>query len=47
MKRSSIGYVTAGAYPEMAAQARVLAAYEGFDGHANAITPERAWLRGC
>ena len=36
MKRTSVGYVTAGAYPELAKHARVLALYEGFDAHANA-----------
>jgi len=38
MKRSSIGYVTAAAYPGLAKHARVLATYEGFDGHANAVS---------
>lgn len=42
MKRSSIGYVTAGAYAGLAKHARILAAYEGFDGHANAVSPLRA-----
>jgi histidinol dehydrogenase len=41
MKRSSVGYVTAGAYPGLARHARVLATYEGFDGHANAVSPLR------
>jgi len=41
MKRSSIGYVTAGAYPGLARHARVLATYEGFDGHANAVSSLR------
>jgi len=41
MKRSSIGYVTAVAYPGLAKHARVLATYEGFDGHANAVSPLR------
>jgi histidinol dehydrogenase len=41
MKRSSIGYVTAGAYPGLAKHARVLATYEGFDGHANAVSSLR------
>ena len=47
MKRSSIGYVTAGAYPGLAKHARVLATYEGFDGHANAVSSlrERARLK--
>ncbi len=38
MKRSSIGYVTASAYPGLAKHAKVLATYEGFDGHANAVS---------
>jgi histidinol dehydrogenase len=38
MKRSSIGYVTANAYPGLAKHAKVLATYEGFDGHANAVS---------
>jgi histidinol dehydrogenase len=41
LKRSSIGYVTAGAYPELAHQARILATYEGFAGHAHAISAAR------
>ncbi len=41
MKRSSIGYVTAAGYPALARHARVLATYEGFDGHANAISQIR------
>jgi len=41
MKRSSIGYVTASAYPGLAKHARVLATYEGFDGHANAVSSMR------
>lgn len=41
LKRTSIGYVTASGYPEMAKHAYVLAKYEGFDGHANAISPLR------
>lgn len=47
MKRSSVGYVTAGAYAGLAKHARILAAYEGFDGHANAVSPLRdAAIRG-
>lgn len=47
MKRTSVGYVTAAAYPELARHARVLARYEGFDAHENAISPLRdALLRG-
>jgi histidinol dehydrogenase len=41
MKRTSIAYVTSGAYPELARHARVLATYEGFDAHANAVSPIR------
>lgn len=41
MKRTSVGYVTAPAYPELARHARVLARYEGFDAHANAISEIR------
>jgi len=46
MKRSSVGYVTAPAYPGLARHARVLATYEGFDGHANAVSPEHQAARG-
>ena len=45
MKRSSVGYVTAGGYPELAAHTRVLARYEGFDGHANAVSELREQAR--
>ncbi len=41
MKRSSVGYVTAAGYGELARQARVLATYEGFDAHANAVSEMR------
>jgi histidinol dehydrogenase len=41
MKRSSVGYVTAPAYPELARHARVLADYEGFSAHANAVSEIR------
>jgi histidinol dehydrogenase len=41
MKRSSIGYVTAAGYPALAQKARTLATYEGFDGHANAVSETR------
>jgi histidinol dehydrogenase len=41
MKRTSIGYVTAAGYPQLAQHARVLATYEGFDAHANAVSPLR------
>jgi histidinol dehydrogenase len=41
VKRSSIGYVTAGAYPEFARHARTLATYEGFSAHFNALSEMR------
>ena len=41
VKCSSIGYVTAPAYPTMAKHAKVLAEYEGFDAHANAVSAMR------
>jgi histidinol dehydrogenase len=46
MKRSSIGYVTASGYPSLAKHARILATYEGFDGHANAVSELREKARG-
>ncbi|MDQ0511384.1 histidinol dehydrogenase [Ancylobacter amanitiformis] len=41
LKRSSIGYVTAAAYPELAGHARRLARYEGFSSHENAVSELR------
>jgi histidinol dehydrogenase len=41
MKRSSFGYVTSTGYPELAKHAKILAEYEGFDAHANAVGPIR------
>jgi histidinol dehydrogenase len=41
VKRSSVGYVTAGAYPEFARNARTLATYEGFSSHFNAVSQMR------
>jgi histidinol dehydrogenase len=41
LKRSSLGYVTRGAYPELAHHARILATYEGFAVHAHAISSAR------
>jgi len=41
IRRSSIGYVTAKGYPQMAAAAKVLAEYEGFSSHANAVSDLR------
>ena len=45
LKRSSIGYVTSAGYPELARHARALALYEGFDGHAAAVSEARARAR--
>ncbi|MBB1249127.1 histidinol dehydrogenase [Rhizobium sp. G21] len=41
VKRSSIGYVTASAYPEFAHNARLLARYEGFSSHEHAVSSVR------
>lgn len=41
LKRTSIAYVTSKGYPELAKHARTLAIYEGFDGHANAVSELR------
>lgn len=41
MKFMSVAYVTKSGYSEMAEPARVLATYEGFDGHANAVSAFR------
>ncbi|MBI3673206.1 MAG: histidinol dehydrogenase, partial [Rhizobiales bacterium] len=41
MKRTSIAYVTNRGYPELAKHARALATYEGFEAHANAVSPMR------
>lgn len=41
MRRSSVGYVTAKGYPDLADNARRLAEYEGFSSHANAVGPMR------
>jgi histidinol dehydrogenase len=46
MKRSSVGYVTAAGYAPLAAKARVLATYEGFEAHANAVSEIRDGLLG-
>jgi histidinol dehydrogenase len=46
MKRTSVGYVTAPAYGGLARHARVLARYEGFDAHANALSEIRDGLLG-
>lgn len=44
MKRTSVAYVTSKGYPELARHAEVIARYEGFDGHANAVSDTRAAL---
>jgi histidinol dehydrogenase len=44
MKRMSVGYATASGYPGLAEDARTLAAYEGFDAHARAVSEERTRL---
>ncbi|MBK1866937.1 histidinol dehydrogenase [Aestuariivirga sp. YIM B02566] len=41
MKRTSIGHVTREGYDALARQARVIANYEGFDAHANAVSDLR------
>jgi len=41
VKRSSVGYVTASAYPEFAGHARTLARYEGFSSHEHAVSDVR------
>ena len=41
MKRTSVAYVTAKAYPELAKHAHAIAVYEGFEGHANAVSATR------
>ncbi len=41
MKTSSVAYVTESGYGALARQARILAEYEGFDGHANAVSSLR------
>ena len=46
MKRTSVVEVTPQAYPELAKQAGVIAKYEGFDAHANAVSDLRKKLLG-
>jgi histidinol dehydrogenase len=41
MKRASIAHVTSAAYPALAKHAHRFASYEGFDGHARAVSPLR------
>jgi histidinol dehydrogenase len=46
MKRMSVGYVTAPAYPELGRHAHALATYEGFEAHANAVSALRdPWVK--
>lgn len=46
MRRSSVGFVTAKGYPDMARSAKVLAEYEGFSSHALAVSDLRqAYLK--
>ncbi len=46
MKRTSIGHVTRGGYDELARHARIIAKYEGFDAHANAVSELRRKFLG-
>ena len=46
MKRTSVVEVTPQAYPELAKHAGVIAKYEGFDAHANAVSELRKKLLG-
>jgi histidinol dehydrogenase len=41
MKRTSLVHVSEAGYPPLAEAARILAEYEGFDGHALAVSPWR------
>jgi histidinol dehydrogenase len=46
MKRTSVVEVTPQAYPELAKHAGLIAKYEGFDAHANAVSDSRKKLLG-
>jgi len=46
MKRISVGQVTQSGYSRLAADAGILATYEGFDAHARAVSPLRRALMG-
>jgi histidinol dehydrogenase len=46
LKRTSLAQVMPAAYPELAKHARAFATYEGFDAHANAVSPLRDKLMG-
>jgi histidinol dehydrogenase len=41
LRRTSIAYVTSNGYPSLARNAKIIANYEGFDGHANAVSVMR------
>ena len=45
LKTTGIGYVTSGAYDQLAKHAHTLAVYEGFDGHALAVSELRKKIR--
>lgn len=45
-KRSSVVEVSPSAYPDLATPAKIIAEYEGFDAHANAVGPLRGKLLG-
>ncbi len=47
LKMTSIGYVTPDAYPQLARHAHKLADYEGFDGHALAVSDVRESALGA
>jgi histidinol dehydrogenase len=44
LKRSSVGYVTQAGFADLAHHAQILAHYEGFDGHARAVSATRMEL---
>lgn len=46
LKRTSVAEVSAAAYPELAKHAKVIAHYEGFDAHANAVSDLRKKFQG-
>jgi histidinol dehydrogenase len=46
MKRITIGHVTELGYRSLAPQAKIIAEYEGFDGHANAVSALRDTILG-
>ena len=46
LKATGIGYVTSNAYPTLAKHTHALAVYEGFDGHALAVSELRDKLQG-